>query len=93
MGESAHSQFLDDETRTDSCSETGDDDDIDDRELTSDLSCPEVLSMLDKLHNFAVVTDNINRFIEKVEELRTMTQDSIVKIKTTQKQSQISDFF
>ena len=81
--------FLDDETRTDSLSE--DDDDIDDRELTSDLSYPEVLSMLDKLHNFAVVTDN--RFIEKVEELRAMTQDSIVKIKTTQKQSQISDFF
>ena len=80
--------FLDDETRTDSLSE--DDDDIDDRELTSDLSYPEVLSMLDKLHNFAVVTDN--RFIEKVEELRAMTQDSIVKIKTTQKQSQISDF-
>ena len=81
--------FLEDETRTDSCSKTEDDDD--DRELTSDLSYPQVLSMLDKLHNFAVVTDN--RFIEKVEELRTMTQDSIVKIKTTQKQSQISDFF
>ena len=41
--------------------------------------------MLSKLHNFAVVTDN--RFIKKVEETRTMTQDPIVKIKTTHKQT------
>ena len=73
-----------DDDETDTESETA-------AEPGSDMSYCDILDLLTKLRNFSISKDS--RYLQQTEQMISLTEDTIVKLKIATRQTTLDDFF
>ena len=84
------SEFKNNKTPQEDDSDSDHNDETDSRSSKCDLTHVNILEMLDKIKNFALVHDDRN--LAFTEEMKTMTEDTIMRQRLTMKQTTLDSF-